>query len=66
MGLVALNRTLDQELLALGRGASLECPACGEFVLRTPHGVRCPECGSALEARLGAAGTQLQWGSQAG
>jgi hypothetical protein len=33
MGLVALNRTLDQELLALMRGASLECPVCGEFVL---------------------------------
>jgi hypothetical protein len=27
--IVALNRTLDQELLALMRGASLECPVCG-------------------------------------
>ena len=27
------NRTLDQELAALERGASLECLVCGEFVL---------------------------------
>jgi uncharacterized protein (DUF983 family) len=26
---VTLNRTLDQELMALMRGASLECPECG-------------------------------------
>ncbi len=31
-----LARTLDQELLALARGASLECPVCGEFVLHVP------------------------------
>jgi Zn finger protein HypA/HybF involved in hydrogenase expression len=43
-----LNRTLDQELLALARGASLECPVCGEFVLRTPVAVACPECRSIL------------------
>ena len=36
--IVALNRTLDQELLALMRGASLECPVCGEFVLHTGGG----------------------------
>ena len=30
---VALHRTLDQELFALLRGASLECLVCGEFVL---------------------------------
>ena len=29
-----LYRTLDQELLALLRGASLECLVCGEFVLQ--------------------------------
>ena len=45
MGLVALNRTLDQELLALMRGASLECPACGEFVLHRDGAIACPECG---------------------
>ena len=28
----SLHRTLDQELLALLRGASLECLVCGEFV----------------------------------
>ena len=66
MDVVALNRTLDQELLALSRGASLECPACGEFVLRTPRGVRCPECGSGLERTIEAAGATLQLGSQAG
>jgi hypothetical protein len=31
--LVPLNRSLDQELAALLRGASLECPVCGEFLL---------------------------------
>jgi DNA-directed RNA polymerase subunit RPC12/RpoP len=50
MGVLALNRTLEQELLALARGASLECLACGEFVLHAGGGViACPECGSRLE-----------------
>jgi Zn finger protein HypA/HybF involved in hydrogenase expression len=40
-----LNRTLDQELLALLRGASLECLVCGEFVLHRHGDVECPECG---------------------
>jgi len=66
MSLVALNRTLDQELLALERGASLECLVCGEFVLRTAAGVRCPECESASSARGQTAGTQLQFSLQAG
>jgi DNA-directed RNA polymerase subunit RPC12/RpoP len=48
MGVLSLNRTLDQELNALTRGASLECLACGEFVMRTPRGIACPECGSQL------------------
>ena len=48
MEVVTLNRTLDQELLALMRGASLECPACGEFVLHRDGSVTCPECGSGL------------------
>ena len=39
-----LHRTLEQELLALLRGASLECPVCGEFVLHAGPSVRCPEC----------------------
>ena len=49
MDVVTLNRTLDQELLALMRGASLECPACGEFVLHRDGSVTCPECGSRLQ-----------------
>jgi uncharacterized Zn finger protein (UPF0148 family) len=45
-----LNRTLEQELNALLRGASLECLVCGEFVLRLPDGgLFCPECGSGLD-----------------
>jgi predicted RNA-binding Zn-ribbon protein involved in translation (DUF1610 family) len=48
-----LNRTLDQELTALLRGASLECLVCGEFVLhvrgeREVASLACPECGSIL------------------
>jgi uncharacterized Zn finger protein (UPF0148 family) len=41
----SFNRTLDQELSALVRGASLECPVCGEFVLHRHGDVECPECG---------------------
>jgi uncharacterized Zn finger protein (UPF0148 family) len=45
-----LVRTLEQELNALLRGASLECLACGEFVMRLPDGgLFCPECGSGLD-----------------
>ena len=48
-----LNRTLEQELNALLRGASLECLVCGEFVLRLPQGgLFCPECGSGLGEEL--------------
>jgi len=46
-----INRTLDQELLALTRGVSLECLVCGEFVMHAREGVVfCPECGSGLRA----------------
>ena len=48
MQVVELNRTLEQELLALSRGASLECPACGEFVLLAGGGASCPEGESRL------------------
>jgi Zn finger protein HypA/HybF involved in hydrogenase expression len=45
----ALHRTLDQELIALLRGISLECLSCGEFVMHARGGsVFCPECGSQL------------------
>jgi uncharacterized Zn finger protein (UPF0148 family) len=54
---VELNRSLDQELYALVRGASLECLVCGEFVLRLPDGsIFCPECGCALGMEAAAAG----------
>ena len=43
-----LARTLDQELLALSRGASLECLTCGEFVMRLRGVLACPECRSIL------------------
>jgi hypothetical protein len=58
-------RTLDQELVALARGASLECLVCGEFVLHRLGAIECPECETVLreggEARAG-----LQSGTQAG
>jgi uncharacterized Zn finger protein (UPF0148 family) len=44
-----LARTLDQELAALLRGASLECLVCGEFVMHARAGVVfCPECGTQI------------------
>jgi hypothetical protein len=47
----AIYRTLEQELLALARGASLECLVCGEFVLHPPGGgIFCPECGCSMSA----------------
>jgi hypothetical protein len=49
MSATPLHRTLDQELTALVRGASLECPVCGEFVLHARGGtIACCECGSSL------------------
>jgi Zn finger protein HypA/HybF involved in hydrogenase expression len=59
----SLNRTLEQELFALLRGASLECLVCGEFVLRRVGGISCPECGSAIES---AGESRLQLTLQAG
>jgi hypothetical protein len=61
--IVPLNRSLDQELLALMRGASLECPVCGEFVLHAGGVIVCPECGARFEA---AAESGLQLTMQAG
>ena len=61
-----LHRTLEQELQALLRGASLECLACGEFVLHAGGMITCPECNSSLRARPGSEQTQLQFDSQAG
>jgi Zn finger protein HypA/HybF involved in hydrogenase expression len=61
-----LHKTLEQELNALLRGASLECLACGEFVLRSGRTVSCPECGSHLRDARDSAGAGLQFGLQAG
>ena len=55
--MTALHRTLDQELIAILRGASLECPICGEFLLHRADGIGCPQCGLELEAEVTA--TQL-------
>jgi len=65
-GIAPFHRTLEQELLAVLRGASLECPVCGEFVLHEGPVVRCPECEMCLHGRIDAAGTGVQSGSQAG
>jgi len=43
-----LARTLDQELMALARGASLECLCCGEFVMQLRGVLACPECRALL------------------
>ena len=48
MSVESLNRTLDQELASLVRGASLECLVCGEFLLRVQGALACPECRSIL------------------
>jgi len=61
-----LHRTLEQELFALLRGASLECPVCGEFVLHDRAAIRCPECGTVLQRQVDSAALQVESGSQAG
>jgi len=44
MSVTSLHRTLDQELIAILRRASLECPVCGEFLLHRADGIGCPQC----------------------
>jgi Zn finger protein HypA/HybF involved in hydrogenase expression len=61
-----LNRTLEQELFALLRGASLECLVCGEFVLHRRGDICCPECGMTLARDETGAGSGLQFETQAG
>ena len=61
-----LHRTLEQELLAVLRGASLECPVCGEFVLHAAGMITCPECKSSLRAQGEAEYTQLRFTTHAG
>ena len=58
MTVVSFNRTLEQELLALARGVSLECLVCGEFVLHRTDGIVCGECGSRLHQRVAVPGAQ--------
>jgi Zn finger protein HypA/HybF involved in hydrogenase expression len=43
-----LHRSLEQELFAVLRGASLECLVCGEFLLHEAAVIACPECGASL------------------
>jgi uncharacterized Zn finger protein (UPF0148 family) len=63
MTVESLNRTLEQELFALLRGASLECLVCGEFVLHRAGTISCPEC----QAEFRRAGeSRLQLSLQAG
>ena len=56
-------RTLDQELVALLRGASMECLVCGEFVLHRAGTIACPECQTEFRD---AANSRLQLTMQAG
>ena len=66
MEVLDFNRTLEQELLALSRGVSLECLVCGEFVLRRGSALHCPECGSTLGAVGDSSVAQLEFETQAG
>ncbi len=66
MSVESLNRTLEQELHALLRGASLECLVCGEFVLRTGRTISCPECSSHIRAEAVSAEGGLLFDTQAG
>jgi predicted RNA-binding Zn-ribbon protein involved in translation (DUF1610 family) len=66
MAVAAFARTLDQELVALSRGVSFECPACGEFLLHVGRDVRCPECELRLPGLLQAGGAELHFEAQAG
>ena len=65
MTVAPLHRTLEQELFALLRGASLECPVCGEFVLHE-GAIRCPECEMTLHGRIDSVVVPVEFGSQAG
>ena len=66
MNVAPLHRTLEQELVALLRGASLECPACGEFVLHEGQLVHCPECGLKLHGRADPNVVSVDFGARTG
>ena len=57
LSVTPLHRTLDQELIAILRRASLECPVCGEFLLHRADGIGCPQCGLELAGEAVAAGS---------
>ncbi|TMK27625.1 MAG: hypothetical protein E6G64_11990 [Actinobacteria bacterium] len=61
-----IHRTLEQELQALLRSASLECLVCGEFVLHAAGMITCPECRSTLRAESHSEISQLHLETQAG
>jgi hypothetical protein len=61
-----LNRTLDQELAAIARGASFECLVCGEFLLKRPVAHACLECGTLLCDGLEIPQSELEFVAQAG
>ncbi len=61
-----LHRSLEQELQALLRGASLECLVCSEFVLHAGGMITCPQCGTSLRGGLEDEQTQLHFDTQAG
>jgi hypothetical protein len=62
----SFNRTLDQELAAIARGASFECLVCGEFLLRRPSAHACLECGALLCDGLEIPQAELEFVAQAG
>ena len=66
MTVAPFNRTLDQELAAIVRGASLECLVCGEFLLRRPLAHACLECGTLLCDGMVVPESELEFVSQAG
>ncbi len=66
MSVAAFNRTLDQELAAIARGASFECLVCGEFLLARPLAHACLECGTLLCAGLEIPKSELEFVAQAG
>ena len=66
MPVAFLNRTLDQELTAIVRGASMECLVCGEFLLRRPAAHACLECGTLLCDGVEIPKSELEWAAQAG
>ena len=66
MSVSSINRTLDQELTALARGASFECLVCGEFLLKRPVAHACLECGTLLCDGLQIPRSELEFAAQAG